>query len=105
MWVTSALLLLSYALSLGDEVFIALQSYQLLATTLICFYCKKYEHSLCEDHDGGAMTNKTPRLSVMVTRGSISRNLKEGNAKAIPWNPRNIKEVSRSISRLLHAAE
>jgi hypothetical protein len=67
MWVTSAVLLLSYALSLGDQVFIALQSYQLLATTLICFYCKKYEDSLCEDHNGGAMTNQSRPLSAVVT--------------------------------------
>ncbi|MFQ5961543.1 MAG: PQ-loop repeat-containing protein [Candidatus Methylomirabilales bacterium] len=52
MWGTSAVLLLSYAISLGDGVFIALQGYQLVATMLICFYCKKYEHSTCEDHVG-----------------------------------------------------
>ncbi len=57
MWVTSAVLLLTYAISLGDGVFIALQSYQLIATTLICVLCKKYEHSLCEDHGGEARLN------------------------------------------------
>lgn len=62
MWVTSAIFLLSYAISLGDQVFIALQSYQLLATTLICFYCKKYEYSLCEDHEGAVMRNQSHRL-------------------------------------------
>ena len=46
MWGISALLLLSYAMSRGDGVFIALQIYQLMATMLICFYCKKYEYSL-----------------------------------------------------------
>ena len=52
MWVISAILLLSYAISRGDGVFIALQSYQLIATVLICIYCKKYEHSLCIHHGG-----------------------------------------------------
>ena len=67
MWVTSAVLLLTYAISLGDGVFIALQTYQLVATAVICFCCKKYEHSLCEDH-GGAPTNQTLQLVRTATR-------------------------------------
>ena len=66
MWVTSAVLLLTYAVSLGDGVFIALQTYQLVATTVICFCCKKYEHSLCEDH-GGASTTRRPRVARTTT--------------------------------------
>ena len=66
MWVTSAVLLLTYAVSLGDGVFIALQTYQLVATTVICFCCKKYEHSLCEDH-GGTPTNRVPQLARTAT--------------------------------------
>ncbi len=52
MWVAASLLLLSYAISQRDGVFIALQGYQLFTTALICFFSKKYEHSLCEDHGG-----------------------------------------------------
>lgn len=48
MWAASALLLLVYAIRLGDSVFIALQSYQLFAALLICFYCRKYRHSPCK---------------------------------------------------------
>ena len=52
MWVAASLLLLSYAVSQRDGVFIALQGYQVLSTSIICFFSKKYEHSLCEDHGG-----------------------------------------------------
>ena len=44
--------LLSYAVAVGDTVFIALQGYQLTAAMLICFFCKKYEGQLCEEHEG-----------------------------------------------------
>ena len=66
MWVAASLLLLSYAVSQGDGVFIALQGYQLLSTSLICFFSKKYEHSLCEDH-GGA-----PGQPAAATDGSMT---------------------------------
>jgi uncharacterized protein with PQ loop repeat len=52
LWGLAAILLLSYAISTRDPVFVALQSYQLGATVLICFFCKRYEGSLCEDHGG-----------------------------------------------------
>ena len=51
-WVVAAVLLLTYAVLTRDPVFIALQSYQVLATGLICFYCKRFEHNLCELHGG-----------------------------------------------------
>ena len=50
MWVASAGLLLSYSVAVGDSVFIALQSYQVAAAVVICFFCKKYEGHLCEEH-------------------------------------------------------
>ncbi len=40
MWVAASLLLLSYAVSQNDGVFIALQGYQLLSTGIICFFSK-----------------------------------------------------------------
>ena len=52
MWGVAAMLLLTYAISARDMVFIALQSYQLAATLLICVFCKRYEESLCEIHGG-----------------------------------------------------
>ena len=52
MWVAASLLLLSYSVSETDGVFIALRGYQLLSIGLICFFSKKYEHSLCEEHGG-----------------------------------------------------
>lgn len=55
-WGMAAILLLGYAVSRRDAVFIALQSYQLVATALICVFTHKYKNSLCEIH-GGASTS------------------------------------------------
>ena len=52
LWVLAAGLLLTYAITVEDPVFVALQSYQLFATIVICFFSKKYRHNLCEIHDG-----------------------------------------------------
>ena len=52
MWIGAASLLLSYAIATGDLVFIALQSYQLSAGSVILFFCKRYEGRLCEEHGG-----------------------------------------------------
>ena len=51
-WAIASMLLLSYAVCTRDTVFIALHSYQLGATVLICFFCRKYKDSLCEEHGG-----------------------------------------------------
>ena len=59
MWIASALLLLAYAIAMGNAVFIILQSYQLCAGSLICFFGKKYEGRLCEDHGGESSSNTT----------------------------------------------
>ena len=53
-WVVAAVLLLTYAILTRDPVFMALQSYQVLATGLVCFYSKRFEHNLCEIHGGSA---------------------------------------------------
>ena len=44
-WGFAASLLLSFAVMRGDLVFIALQSYGLVATAVISFFCIRYEHS------------------------------------------------------------
>ncbi len=46
-WWIASLLLLTYAVSINDPVFIALQGYQLAANTLIVLYTKKYENHPC----------------------------------------------------------
>ena len=51
-WGIAALLLLSYAVVKRDPVFIALQSYQLGATTLIFLLSRRYRASVCELHGG-----------------------------------------------------
>lgn len=58
MWAVASALLFLYALEARDTVFIALQGYQLSAATLICFFCKRYEGLLCEDHDGHRETGQ-----------------------------------------------
>ena len=51
-WALASILLLSYSICMRDTVFIVLQSYQLGSTVLICFFCRKYKDSLCEEHGG-----------------------------------------------------
>ena len=51
-WAIAALLLLSYAISMNDAVFIALQIYQFGATVLILYFGIKYKGHFCETHGG-----------------------------------------------------
>jgi uncharacterized protein with PQ loop repeat len=50
MWLVSSLMLFFHAFSINDPVFIALQSYQLGATTTIVFFTNKYKDSVCPLH-------------------------------------------------------
>lgn len=52
MWTVAGLLLLSYAISTGNSVFIALQSYQLLAATAILLLSLRHKGRLCAAHCG-----------------------------------------------------
>ena len=54
LWVLAAGLLLTYAIMTRDPVFMALQSYQVLATATVCFFSKRFQHNLCEIHGGKA---------------------------------------------------
>lgn len=51
-WTTSAALLLTYAISLRDPVFISLQVYQLLATAGILLLSRRHKGQLCAEHCG-----------------------------------------------------
>ncbi len=51
-WSLSAALLLTYALSTADGVFIALQAYQLLALTTIYILARRHRGQSCELHCG-----------------------------------------------------
>ncbi len=64
MWAGASALLLLYAVAIRNGVFIALQGYQLTAATLICFFCKKYEGQLCEEHDGEMGRPVLPQYSI-----------------------------------------
>jgi len=50
MWLASSLLLFAHAFSINDPVFIALQSYQMGATSVIVFFAYRYKDSLCPLH-------------------------------------------------------
>lgn len=50
LWFVAALLLLVHAAGIGDPVFMLLQAYQLLACSLILYFCAKYKDSFCETH-------------------------------------------------------
>lgn len=52
MWAIASMLLLSYAVGARDPVFMALQTYQVSAAALICFFANKYRDSLCALHGG-----------------------------------------------------
>jgi len=43
-----------YAIVKSDPVFVALQSYQLMACAVVLYYCLKYRGQPCEDHGGEA---------------------------------------------------
>ena len=47
-WWIASLLFLIHAFNINDSVFIALQSFQLAANTVIVVFAKWYEHNLCE---------------------------------------------------------
>lgn len=51
-WGLSAVLLLIYAISTRDAVFIALQAYQLLAATSIYLLSRRQDRRLCDIHCG-----------------------------------------------------
>jgi uncharacterized protein with PQ loop repeat len=50
MWLASSLLLFTHAFSIKDPVFIAFQSYQLGATSMIVFFAHRYQDSLYALH-------------------------------------------------------
>ena len=51
-WTLASVILLSYAISQRDPVFIALQSYQLFATAFILFFSYKHKGCSCALHGG-----------------------------------------------------
>lgn len=51
-WATASALLLIYAISQQDAVFIVLQTYQLIATSLILGFSYKHKGQNCDLHGG-----------------------------------------------------
>lgn len=66
-WAVAGVLLLSYAVSTRDPVFIGLQTYQVGAAALICYLCRKYKGHLCEEHEGEPLAN----FALKATRGTV----------------------------------
>jgi uncharacterized protein with PQ loop repeat len=68
-WTSSALLLLVYALTTSDPVFITLQGYQLLALGLI--FALSLKHHRCDQHCGhrGGVNASPPSGTVGLARG------------------------------------
>ncbi len=65
-WTSSALLLLVYALTTGDSVFITLQGYQLLALGLIFVLSLKHRDHRCDEHCGAQDGVDTSQLTGTV---------------------------------------
>ncbi len=63
-WSVSASLLLVYAITTGDPVFIALQAYQLLALASICLLSRRHKGMPCDVHCG---TSTSCEPEVVVT--------------------------------------
>lgn len=77
-WSASAVLLTVYAVTTGDRVFIALQTYQLAALTSIYLLSRRHAGQTCDEHcgaDAGAGTQPVARVhddrlpSPRLTRG------------------------------------
>ena len=49
-WLAASVLVTTRALATHAAVFIMLGGIQILATSLICYYSKRYEHSYCAFH-------------------------------------------------------
>ncbi len=52
LWTVSAALLLAYAVTAQDPVFISLQAYQLVALTLMYLFARRHQGQPCEVHCG-----------------------------------------------------
>jgi uncharacterized protein with PQ loop repeat len=50
LWFVAGFLMLVHAAAIGDPVFMVLQGYQVAASALIIFFCRKYQGSVCEAH-------------------------------------------------------
>lgn len=70
-WTSSALLLLVYALTTGDPVFITLQGYQLLALGLIFVLSLKHRGHSCDEHCGvqGEFKSPLPSATAGLAQG------------------------------------
>lgn len=62
-WVMSTLMLLAYAVSDKDPIFISLQSYQLTATAIILYYSLKYRRR-CKGKASGIEVKGNPLLAL-----------------------------------------
>lgn len=52
LWAVAAVLLLAYAILVDDIVFIVLQIYHVIATSLVLTYAWRFRNSYCSTHGG-----------------------------------------------------
>ena len=64
LWFVAGFLMLIHAAAIGDPVFVLLQGYQVGASALIIFFCRKYKGSVCETH------RHTPGLAPVPAAGA-----------------------------------
>ena len=62
-WSVSGALLLAYAITARDPVFISLQAYQLVATTSIYVFSKRRQGELCNVHCGTSQSHRSKTVA------------------------------------------
>ena len=74
-WLAASLLVMTRAVAIHANVFIALGAIQVGATAVICLYAKVYEHSLCASH--------VPRLASVPLPNPIEGVVREQNVAGL----------------------
>ena len=67
-WTVSAALLLAYAITAQDPVFISLQAYQLVALTSIYFLSRRHQDNPCDVHCGRSESDEPEPVANEVQR-------------------------------------
>ena len=70
-WTVSAALLLAYAITARDPVFISLQAYQLVALTLIYLLSRRHRENPCDVHCGTSESHEPETVVTVVQRVQV----------------------------------
>ena len=88
-WLVASLLVTGHAIATGAVVFILLGGVQIIATTVILVYAKKYASSYCVGHVPGAFG--TTNGSISVENGGVL-----GTASATASTNRAVRMLTRA---------